>query len=611
MERIEPTLVPEWLRGTGNVSGSGNSAHHLATSSFHSDSIFSPHSTRNRYSRSVRDKDTPRPTYLDRSSSSNSRHSSSNYGSTKHPYSSFTRSHRDKNRDKEKEESVIGHLWDHDCLDPLRNILISRVDRDTLRHSRSMVSRKPGEVFLRRVVDSKNGGSNNQDNRNGMHSGGSIVSNIQKTAFEKDFPSLGSEEKQGAPDIVRVPSPSLSSAVHSLPMGSSGLIGGEGWTSALAEVPTIIGNNSMRTSSAQQTVVATPSSGASSALSGFNMAEALSQAPSRASTTPQLPDKTQRLEELAIKQSRQLIPMTPSMPKPLVPNSSDKSKPKAAARTSETTVAAKNVQQQLHSTQLANQFVRGGQVRSDAPRATHTGKFLVLKPVWENGVSSTAKDVSSPSCNASRAANSQLAVAPSAQSAPVKNPNNQKLSTVERNPIGSVEKRPSQAQSRSDFFNLMRQKTSTNSPSLPDLGAAVLTPNVEKSGDVIKEVGTPVSPCVTENGSEVTSNGDTGDEVQRFSDVEEKNSCLSGEIYPNEEEAAFLRSLGWVEDAGEDDGLTEEEINAFYQEYMKQRPSLKVCRGMQPKLSMLSESHASGSSRTSSELSSSESESDA
>lgn len=32
----------------------------------------------------------------------------------------------------------------------------------------------------------------------------------------------------------------------------------------------------------------------------------------------QLPDKSQRLEELAIKQSRQLIPMTSSMPKPLV-----------------------------------------------------------------------------------------------------------------------------------------------------------------------------------------------------------------------------------------------------------------------------------------------------
>lgn len=32
----------------------------------------------------------------------------------------------------------------------------------------------------------------------------------------------------------------------------------------------------------------------------------------------QVPDRTQRLEELAIKQSRQLIPMTPSMPKALV-----------------------------------------------------------------------------------------------------------------------------------------------------------------------------------------------------------------------------------------------------------------------------------------------------
>lgn len=36
----------------------------------------------------------------------------------------------------------------------------------------------------------------------------------------------------------------------------------------------------------------------------------------------QVPDKAQRLEELAIKQSRQLIPMTPTMPKALVRDTS-------------------------------------------------------------------------------------------------------------------------------------------------------------------------------------------------------------------------------------------------------------------------------------------------
>lgn len=36
MERSEPTLVPEWLRSTGSVTGGGNSNHHFPLSSSHS-----------------------------------------------------------------------------------------------------------------------------------------------------------------------------------------------------------------------------------------------------------------------------------------------------------------------------------------------------------------------------------------------------------------------------------------------------------------------------------------------------------------------------------------------------------------------------------------------
>ncbi|KAF5954915.1 hypothetical protein HYC85_007771 [Camellia sinensis] len=651
MERSEPSFVPEWLRNTGSVSGGGNSAHHFASSS-HSDVLSSARATRNRSSRSISDKDNQHSAFLDRISSSNSRCSSNSNGSSKHPYSSFSRSNRDKNRDKEKDRSGIGDIWDHSCSDPLEDILISRAEKDTLRRSRSLVCRKPCEVLPRRAVDLRNGGSvdlriggsNNYNSSNGVLSGGSLVSSIQKIAFEKDFPSLGTEEKQGVPDIGRVSSPGLSTAVQSLPVGNTGLIGGEGWTSALAEVPTIIGSNSMGSSSVQQSVLAIPP-GASSPMTGLNMAEALSQAPSRAHTTPQLPDKMQRLEELAKKQSRQLIPVTPLMPKGLVLKSgcsrrnggggtvavavavagckgrsvtvavlsSDKSKPKTAARTGEAIVAAKSVQQpQPHSSQVANQS-RSGQVRSDASRPSHAGKFFILKPVWENGVSSMAKDVSSLTTIASRVANSQLATAPVGPSTPLKSPNNSKLSTVEHkvaalalNSGSTVEKRPSlsQAQSRSDFFNLMRKKTSPNTSAfLPDSGVAVISPTVEKSGEVVKGASALVSPCVTEDGSEVTSNGDTHEG--------EKNLCLNGAVYPDEEEAAFLRSLGWEENAGEDDGLTEEEINAFYEEYVKLRPTMKLCIGMQPKLSTLCESHVIGSGRASSELTASECETEA
>ncbi|KAM7507669.1 hypothetical protein LguiA_018122 [Lonicera macranthoides] len=635
MEGSEPTLVPEWLRGTGRVTGGGTSTHHFASSSSQSDVLSSSNSLRNRSSRSIGDKDSPR-FVLDRSTSSSSRHSSSSNGSAKHPYSSFSRSH--KNREKEKERSTMKDLWDHDCSDPLGGILSSRVENITLRRSQSLVSRKPGDALPRRTVDSKNSGNFNKNVANGALSGSnsSSVSGMQKVAFEKDFPSLGAEEK---PDIGRVPSPGLSSAVHSLPIGNSGLIGGEGWTSALAEVPAIIGGTSMGHSSVQQSVVVTPTSGVSSASVGLNMAEALSQAPSRARTTPQVPDKTQWLEELAIKQSRQLIPMTPSTPKPLVSfvtgrkwvslvaiveifienqrrtsrkrshrrlvlSSSDKVKqPKTAIRTTESIVASKSGQQQQpYSSQLANQSLRSGHIRNDSPKASHVGKFHVLKPLRENGVSSTAKDVPSTTNSASiTALNTQLAVAAPTPAAPLTGPHYQKVPPLEK------KQSLSQARSRSDFFNLMRKKSSGNS-------SAVFSTSAENSSDAtIKEVvSAPSSPRVTENGVKMGDNaGDNCEEEESVvgfgDDVGHKKNppCVNGgEVYPNEEEAAFLRSLGWDENGGgEDECLTEEEINSFLQEYNKLKPSLKVCRGGQLKFEMLCDSCPSSSGIASSELS--------
>lgn len=142
-----------------------------------------------------------------------------------------------------------------------------------------MVSRKQGETLPRRVAaDTKSGGSSNHNNGNDVLSVGSVGSSIQKAVFDKDFPSLGAEEKQVIAELGRVSSPGLGATAsqQSLPVGSSALIGGEGWTSALADIPSI---------SAQQTVTATSGSVSSA---GLNMAEALAQAPSRARSTPQV-----------------------------------------------------------------------------------------------------------------------------------------------------------------------------------------------------------------------------------------------------------------------------------------------------------------------------------
>ncbi|KAF8404174.1 hypothetical protein HHK36_009054 [Tetracentron sinense] len=656
MERNEPTLVPEWSKNSGSVTRGGRATHNVASSSSHSDNHAVARPTRNRTSVSFSDYDALRsPTTSDRISSSYFRRSSSSNGSMTHDkdpsaysrsYSSFSRSHRDREWAKdsfdycEHERSVLRDHRDHDYHDPLANIPTSRVEKDALGRSQLMLGKR-GEVWPKRgAADSNSGTSGNHNSSNGPLAGGRIVSSHHKATFERDFPSLGTEERQVTADIGRVPSPGLSAAVQSLVNGTSTVIGGDGWTSALAEVPIIVGGNSMGLSSVQQTAAAGSASVASSTMTGLNMAETLAHAPSRARTTPQLSVETQRIEELAIKKSRQLVPMTPSMPKALV-SPSDKAKSKTASRTGEMSVATKiGQQQQLSSSHLANHSLRGGPVRSDVSMTSHVGKLHILKPAREKiGVSSSANDGLSPTNN-SRVVNSPLAVAPPLTVAPpaavvsLRSPNNPKLANAEHKSAtvaatrSSVVKRPtmSQAQSRNDFFNLMRKKTSTNlSSAAPDPSSVVPSPILDNSGELIEEVPvTPVSPqcsdtpssdpsdvySSTENGGDITCNGDACEGSHTSSTSGEKHEVSVAVIYPDEKEAALLRLLGWDGNVGEEGGLTEEEISAFYQAHRKLKPSLKLCRGMQPNLSMPLESHeGSLGGASSGESSSSDSES--
>lgn len=568
MERSEPTLAPEWLRCTGSFVGGA---------SIHNSDVSSPsHTLRNRSSRSIADKDSPR--FLDRKSSFNSKVNSISNGS-KHPYSSFTRSHRDKTQEREKEKSLIGDIYS-DHSDPVGSIITSRVEKSTLCLSQSSVSRKSGDVLRPRVENLKTSAIQDKG------FGSSNIRGTQKTAFEKDFPALGTEDKQTVTGFSRVASHGLSSSVQNLPICNSGLLGGEKWTSALAEVPAILASNGMCHSAVQQSasMISTPSYAASSS-SSLNMAEALSQAPAQVRVATQPPDKNQRLEELAIKQSRQLIPMTPSTPKPLAPYSVDKLKQsKHAARTSDMIVASRGVHQQSHSSQFSIQS-RVAQVRSDAPNNSHAVKFLVLKPGCGNSVTPVVKDAFSPTGNANRGvANGQataslIPTASKSSDSAVVSALESKVAALSLNSRLAVDKRPSQtpSQSRSNFFNLMRRKNSSNASAiLSDSTLAISSPDTDTSGDIFKEGRKPVRSRVMENGNDINCNVDAHDtleKTQKISNVGE-NKCPNGAIYPDEEEAAFLRSLGWDENGGEDEGLTEEEINAFYQEYMNRRSAL-------------------------------------
>ncbi|KAK6143740.1 hypothetical protein DH2020_024088 [Rehmannia glutinosa] len=501
----------------------------------------------------------------DRITSSYSRRSSSSNGSSHLSFhSSFGRNQHDRDWEKDtydfrnKDKSVLRDHRPRDFSDARGNMLLSKFKRDGL-DSHSMVYGTRGGTWHKKVVTepSTNSGNDTSDRLTKV----SLIGEVKKVAFERDFPSLGAEERAVNAEVKRVPSPGLTSAV---PIGSSTITSGEKWTSALAQVPVSVGSNGTGIPSVQQ---AAPSSSTSVALgttTNLNMAEAVAQGPSRAQSTTQVSVGTQRLEELAIKQSRQLIPVTPSLPKTMALNSSDKQKNK--------------VGQQQHpissSPLVVNQSPRGGPVKSEFSKASNMGKLHVLKPVRErNGA---VKDNLSPT-NGSKPASSPIA----AVNSPVS----------DRKPVLTVlEKKPtSQSKSRNDFFNSVRKNSMANSssvlendivvlPSFPDKlteTVAVGAPNTSQVGDASSDVSLS-GDHLSETKGDLTCNGDACD-VREHAKNGKKHS-RSDPIFSEEEEAAFLRSLGWEENA-EEGGLTDEEISAFFKDvtkYINSKPYLKI-----------------------------------
>ncbi|KAK4424370.1 hypothetical protein Salat_1630400 [Sesamum alatum] len=607
MERSEPTLIPEWLRSAGSLNGGGSISH--------SDEQTATKLARNKSFVNTNGHDSARSFSSDRTTSSYFRRSSSSNGSGHlRSHSSFGRNHHDRDWEKDaydsrdKDKSGLGDRRHRDFSDALGNTLSSKYERDGLRRSQSMISGKRGDTWHKKVGTDLNIASGN--NTNGLLSKGSPIGGVNKTTFERDFPSLGAEERAAIPEVGRVPSPGVSSALQSLPIGTPTIIRGEKWRSALAEVPVLVGNTVTVTgiSSVQQTAPSSSTSVSLGSTTSLNMAEAVAQGPTRAQTTPQLSVGNQRLEELAIKQSRQLIPVTPSMPKPLAASSADKQKPKVG-------------QQQQHaitSSLAANQSPRGGPVKTDVLKTSIVGKLHVLKPVREkNGTTPVVKESLSPT-SVSKLVSSPLAAPSLSGSAATRGPPNNPV--ADRKPVLTVlEKRPtSQAQSRNDFFNSVRKKSMANSASVADAAIAnsspvdtgpavspsfsdklaeteiVVAPNTSRDRDASSGVSLR-GDNLSETRSDTSCNGNVCD-AQNYVSNGTKNH-ISDPIFSEEEEAAFLRSLGWEEDADEGEGgLTDEEISAFFRnvtKYVDAKPTLKILQAV-PKILLPFDSHIGG-----------------
>lgn len=134
----------------------------------------------------------------------------------------------------------------------------------------------------------------------------------------------------------------------------------------------------------------------------------------------------------------------------------------------------------------------------------------------------------------------------------------------------------------------------------PSSAAPAVTPSILDKSEGTETGSAPVmpqdkDPPLTEKANNVNSNGNAfdgkgeslnGGHQEPLNNGKDHSSSIAI-IYSEEEEAAFLRSLGWEETSEEDEGLTEEEIRSFYKgvdEYVKLRPSAKILQGMQPKV---------------------------
>lgn len=258
-------------------------------------------------------------------------------------------------------------------------------------------------------------------------------------------------------------------------------------------------------------------------------------------------------------------------------NSSDKQKSKVGSQ-----------QHSISSSLPVNHSPRGGPAKADVSRASNVGKLHVLKPVREkNGVNPVVKDHLSPTSGSSLAASLPASVS----AATMGPPNN---AVPDRKPVLTLlEKRPtSQARSRNDFFNLVRKKSLANPASADSATTSALsvlvTDSVVSPSFSDKHAGIDVMPatrrpverplslslnvdCLSEEKGGSTCNGDAYAYDARKCVSNGKKHPSSDPIISEEEEAAFLRSLGWEENDDEE-GLTEEEIGAFYRDLTKVIP---------------------------------------
>jgi hypothetical protein len=110
-------------------------------------------------------------------------------------------------------------------------------------------------------------------------------SNSAGIDFERDFPQLSLEDKNGKQGISRVPSPGISTPIQNVPLINVS----DGWNSVLADLPLLKdAKKSQTASSVLQTAPSKQTEAVSNSGTALSMAETVMQAPLKISVGPQV-----------------------------------------------------------------------------------------------------------------------------------------------------------------------------------------------------------------------------------------------------------------------------------------------------------------------------------
>ncbi|QHO03780.1 uncharacterized protein DS421_13g435050 [Arachis hypogaea] len=378
------------------------------------------------------------------------------------------------------------------------------------------------ETRSRRTSGDRSNPQGNHAESNDMVTG--VIGIKDKSLFEEEFPLLGAEDKHSSSD-GRVLSSSSSNCTP--PTSTSSEISSNDLSSTPDEVRMTVGSSSMALMMRQHTDLAKTTSITPGTMS-LSMAETLAQGPSRSETLPQVASPS---EKSRVKTGQQQYPFSYS---------------RLPSHSSHSAFGNSDVQKTI----------------SGNSRNVSTSQEL-------NGFSSAAKDNSSPSrviCPTGATASTSISY-----------PYNSSGDSSIPSAWMTLEKRPTfQTQSRSDFFkNLSKKSSSKNSCS--DVCPNGISCALEKS-EVGKSTATSSVNSLAESSSVITENAAAAAAASKplkFSSNGEQQHSTNPVLHPDEE-IAFLRSLGWEESAGEDEGLTEDEIQDFYEKYLKLQPSSNI-----------------------------------